>query len=135
MKSSKIHILENGLDLQILTKRKFFKNQIQRFEISQKNLALKSEKAQKGWMRIMNDQLMREKVRDLSFLNLEFHFERLIISKKLKFLKFFQSENSGPSRAILNWPKMTSPSTRHTLASKFFGLIFEIIRKTGYLKT
>ena len=25
--------------------------------------------------------------------------------KKLKFLKFFQSENSGPSRAILNWPK------------------------------
>ena len=39
MKSSKIHLLENGLDLQFSTKRKFFKNQIQRFEISQKNLA------------------------------------------------------------------------------------------------
>ena len=53
---------------------------------------LKSEKSSKL---IMIDQLMREKVRDLSFINLEFHFERLIISEYSKFLKFFQSENSN----------------------------------------
>ena len=54
----------------------------------------------------MIDQLMREKVRDLSFINLEFHFERLIISeysKFLKFLKIFQSENSNyPGSSLID---------------------------------
>ena len=39
----------------------------------------------------MNDQLMREKVKDLSFLNLEFHFERLICVKIVKMFWNFSS--------------------------------------------
>ena len=49
------------------------------------------QKSQKGSKTIMNDQLMREKVKDLSFLNLEFHFERLICVKIVKMFWNFSS--------------------------------------------
>ena len=64
----------------------------------------------------MIDQLMREKVRDLSFINLEFHFERLIISKYWKSFEVFPIWKFKPLRSILNRPKMTIRPAGHTPA-------------------
>ena len=85
MKSSRTHLSFTSWKwtwAPVFSQTNIFHNKIKISEISRQEKS--GQKSQKGSKTIMNDQLMREKVKDLSFLNLEFHFERLICVKIVK---------------------------------------------------